>query len=76
MSAREILQQYRDGERTPVPGPFTYVEALGLVTVNQKLLAALKELASVPFGSGAETLRTKTRAHYNAINVIAETEAA
>lgn len=75
MSAIKILEQYRDGERMPVRGPFTYAQALTLVALNDKLLTALKELTNVPFGSGAATLRAKSLAHYNAINVIVEAEA-
>ena len=74
MRATQILEQYRDGKRMPVRGPFTYAEAQRLVALNDKLLAALKDLNNVPFGSGAATLRARSLAHYNAINVIVETE--
>lgn len=75
MRAKQILEQYRDGNRIPVRGPFTYAEASALVALNDKLLAALKELINVPFGSGAAALRAKSLAHYSALNVIVETEA-
>lgn len=76
MKASQILKSYRAGERAPVQGPFTYIEALGLVAINEKLLTALKDLDAVPFGSGAATLRIRTRAHYNAVALIAEMESA
>lgn len=66
MSAQHILKDYIDGRRKPVQGPFTYVEALGLVAVNEQLLDALKDLVAIPFGSGTTQLLTKIKAHHNA----------
>ncbi|OFJ46412.1 hypothetical protein BA896_021910 [Janthinobacterium lividum] len=66
MSAQQILEHYRSGERKPVLGPLTYVEALGLLVVNEKLLDALKGLVAVPFGSGAALLQAKIKAHHAA----------
>lgn len=73
--AAEILAAYRNGERAPVEGPFTYVEALALVRLNERLLTALRDIVSVPSGTGAKALRAYTKAHYNACAAIAEAEA-
>jgi hypothetical protein len=74
-AAAATLEAYRNGERTPVEGPFTYVEALALVKLNERLLTALKDVVSIPHGSGSKTLQARTKAHYNACAVIAEAEA-
>lgn len=71
---KTILEQYRNGERAPVPGPLTYEEALALVTILGRLQAALKDLMAVPFGSDAATMRTKTKAHYVACAALADAE--
>jgi hypothetical protein len=75
MAAAATLEAYRNGERVPVEGPFTYVEALALVTLNKRLLDALKDIVSIPHGSGAKTLQARSKAHYNACAIIAEAEA-
>lgn len=75
MSASEILATYRDGKREPVIGPFTYVEALGLVTINQKLQAALKALTEAQNGKADSAADEKRRAaHYNACALLSELE--
>lgn len=66
MSAQQILQDYIDGARRPVLGPLTYVETLGLVSINEQLLSALKALVAVPVCSGPATLLAKIAAHRNA----------
>lgn len=71
MSSADILKQYCDGEREPVPGPLTYVEALALVKISHKLLESLKETAEALHG-----MADKRAAYYNAWAMIAEAEAA
>jgi hypothetical protein len=64
--AREILEQFMSGDRRPVLGPFTHVEAVGLVVINEKLLDALKGMIAVPLGSGVGLLQAKLLAHRRA----------
>jgi hypothetical protein len=70
MSAMEILEQFVSGERKPVLGPFTHIEAVGLVSINEKLLDALKGMVAVPLGSGAGRLQAKLLAHHKAHQVL------
>jgi hypothetical protein len=70
MSAQEILEQFVSGERQPVLGPFTHIEAIGLVSINEKLLDALKGMVAVPLGTGAQLLQTKLLAHHKAHQAI------
>lgn len=69
--AGKILQAYRHGERKPVEGPLTYVEALAMVNLNERMLTALKDLVDVP---GTRALQARALAHYNAVTLIAEIE--
>lgn len=64
--ATHILEQYISGDRPPVTGPFTHIEALGLVSIHEKLLTALTDLVAVPTCSGVELLQAKLTAHHNA----------
>jgi hypothetical protein len=68
--AGHILEQYRAGERPPVLGPFTHIEAIGLVSIHEKLLTALTDLVKVPTCSGVELLQAKLTAHHNAHVII------
>lgn len=63
--ANEIYAQFLSGERPPVAGPFTHIEAAGLLAVQAKMLAALKGLVAVPVGAGAQLLQQKILAHHN-----------
>jgi hypothetical protein len=62
----EIYAQYLSGERAPVAGPFTHVEAAGLLAVQAKMLTALKGLVAVPVGAGVALLQQKIMAHHQA----------
>lgn len=68
--AREILELFMSGERPPVSGPFTHIEAIGLVSINEKLLDALKAMVAVPLGSGPQLLQAKLLAHRKAHEAI------
>lgn len=70
MSAHEILEAFASGEREPVLGPFTHIEAVGLVSIHDKLLDALKGLVAVPLGNGAQLLSAKLLAHHKAHRAI------
>lgn len=63
--ANTIFAQYLSGERLPVIGPFTHVEAVGLLSIQATLLTALRGLVAVPMGSGAKLLQEKIKAHHN-----------
>lgn len=72
MSAKQILEQCRDGKRMPVRGPFTYAEAQRLVALNDKLLATLKETSEML----GQVKQIPARAQYmQACALIAEAEA-
>lgn len=62
--AIDIFNQYLSGERAPVKGPFTHIEAVGLLSVQAKMLAALRGLVAVPIGSGVTLLQQKIKAHH------------
>jgi hypothetical protein len=70
--AEEILEQYCAGKREPVQGPFTYVEAHQLVTLNRKLLESLKEITAVMHDQPSREYLAK---YYNACATIGEAEA-
>jgi hypothetical protein len=76
VKATEILEQYRHGERQALRGPLTYDEAHSVVSLNERMLAALKELVSVPHGSGAKALQARMKARCRADAVIADAEGA
>lgn len=42
-----LLLAFKDGMRKPVQGPFTYIEALGLVSLLEKQNALLRDCAAV-----------------------------
>lgn len=73
MSAKRIIEQYRDGKRPPVRGPFTYAEALRLVALNENLLSTLKETAEMLVQVKQIPARTQ---YMQALALIAEAEAA
>lgn len=70
MSPGEILELFMSGERQPVSGPFTYVEAVGLVSIHDKLLAALQGLLRPTIGTGCQQLQAKLAAHHQAYQVL------
>jgi hypothetical protein len=64
--ANAIFNQYLSGERRPVQGPFTHIEALGLLSIQTKMLMALRGLVAVNSGSGVQLLQQKIKAHHAA----------
>lgn len=64
--ANAIFAAYMNGERAPVQGPFTGIEALGLLSVQETMLTALRAMVAAPIGSGVEQLQQKISAHLGA----------
>lgn len=64
--ANQIFKQYLSGERAPVLGPFTHIEAIGLLSIHAKMLDALRGLVAVPIGAGIMLLQQKITAHHAA----------
>ena len=64
--ANAIFAAYMSGERAPVAGPYTGIEALGLLSVQQTMLTALRALVAAPIGSGVQLLQQKIAAHHGA----------